>query len=169
MVMMTMNPPFPGRPSLSEVANAGTPSLEQAYRDQRHRLRQLAHTILGSPMHIDDVVQDAFTKALRSGSVIEHPAAYLRTAVVNGCRDQMRRARVARRMAHDRPVAIENPELDEMWRLVRGLPPKQRLVLALRYGEDLSEIQIAAQLDLPLGTVKTQIARGLATLRKDMK
>lgn len=165
---MTMNPPFGMRPGV-DTGTATTDQLEVAYREQAQNLRQLAHTILGSATHIEDVVQDAFAKALRSRSAIEFPAAYLRTAVVNGCRDRMRRSRTARKVVLNEAVSITDPELDEMWSLLRHLPPKQRLVLALRYGEDMGERQIAELLKMPHGTVKTQIARGLATLRKDMK
>lgn len=166
---MTVNPPFVMRSSGRGSVTAAPDALEVAYRQHAQNLRQLAHTILGSPTHIEDVVQGAFAKALRAGSVIDHPAAYLRTAVVNGCRDRMRRSRVARMAPKDPPISIVDPELDEMWSLVRNLPAKQRLVLALRYGEDMSEIQIAEVLQMPHGTVKTQIARGLARLRKEMQ
>ena len=147
--------------------------LEAAYREHAPRLRQLAHSILGSPAHIDDVVQDAFAKALRSKTGIDHHGAYLRTAVVNGCRDRMRREAVAarglRRIGNESEVVLDDPDLGEMWGMVRRLRPKQRVVLALRYGEDLSEQQIADELQIPIGTVKTHIARGLAALRKEMK
>jgi len=42
-------------------------------------------------------------------------------------------------------------------------------VVVLRYLHDLSEKQVAAELDLPLGTVKSTAARGLAALRAQME
>ena len=53
--------------------------------------------------------------------------------------------------------------------LVRALsvvPPKQRAVLVLRYWNDMSVDEVAAALRCSAGTVKSQAARGLATLRQ---
>ncbi len=51
-------------------------------------------------------------------------------------------------------------------KLVASLPPKARMVVILRYQEDLELEEIAAALDMPLGTVKSQLQRALATLRE---
>jgi len=48
---------------------------------------------------------------------------------------------------------------------VRGLPADRRAVVALRYGMDLSPAEIADAMSLPIGTVHSRLARGLADLR----
>jgi RNA polymerase sigma factor (sigma-70 family) len=55
-----------------------------------------------------------------------------------------------------------------VWAAVARLPVRQRLVLALRYHEDLTEAQVARLLGLPLGTVKTLASRGVARLRAEL-
>ena len=50
--------------------------------------------------------------------------------------------------------------------LVASLPPKQRMVVVLRYQEDLEPEEIADLLNLPVGTVKSQLQRSLAILRE---
>ncbi|HEU4421847.1 MAG TPA: sigma factor-like helix-turn-helix DNA-binding protein, partial [Pilimelia sp.] len=49
--------------------------------------------------------------------------------------------------------------------LLDSLPPQRRAVVVLRFYCDLTVAQTAAALGIPVGTVKTQSARGLAALR----
>jgi RNA polymerase sigma-70 factor (ECF subfamily) len=51
---------------------------------------------------------------------------------------------------------------------VAGLDEPYREVVALRFFADLSLLEIAAETDRPLGTVKTHLHRGLARLRRDL-
>jgi RNA polymerase sigma factor (sigma-70 family) len=50
-------------------------------------------------------------------------------------------------------------------RALAALPPRQRTVLVLRYFNDLPEAEIADALGCSVGTVKSQVSRGLARLR----
>jgi RNA polymerase sigma factor (sigma-70 family) len=61
----------------------------------------------------------------------------------------------------------EVDERDEVWRALGRLPRRQRAVLVLRFFEDLSEAETARILDISVGTVKSQAAKGLARLRQD--
>lgn len=139
------------------------------YLQHADALVRLAHGILGSPHAAQDVVHDAFVKVLRTRAVPDRPEQYLRTAVVNLCRDRMRREGVARRAAMQVPSSLHDPELDTTWQLLQTLPPKQRTCLALKFGEDLTERQISEITGFPLGTVKTSISRGLKRLRKELR
>jgi RNA polymerase sigma factor (sigma-70 family) len=61
--------------------------------------------------------------------------------------------------------ATEVDDRDLTGRLLATLPPLQRRVVVLRYLHDLPEKEVAAELGVPLGTVKSSGARGLAALR----
>jgi RNA polymerase sigma-70 factor (ECF subfamily) len=55
---------------------------------------------------------------------------------------------------------------DALRRLVATLPEKARLVVTLRYQEDLDPTEIARVLEMPLNTVKSHLRRSLAILRE---
>lgn len=57
-------------------------------------------------------------------------------------------------------------DLEELARLLDGLSPAARVAFRMYYLDDLSYSDIAEALDLPLGTVKSRIAYGLETLRR---
>ena len=94
------------------------------------------------------------------------PGAYARKVLVNRHRSRLRRvlleARYLRR-SPDQPAYLPDFGEDAMvvWAAVGRLPARQRAVLALRYHEDLTEVEVARLLGLPLGTVKTLARRGL--------
>ena len=58
---------------------------------------------------------------------------------------------------------------DELWRTVDVMPPRMRTAFVLRYFEDLSEAEVAAVMGCAVGSVKSQISRGLARLRADLR
>jgi RNA polymerase sigma-70 factor (sigma-E family) len=123
----------------------------------------------------EDVVQDAFLALHRRWTWIRDPEAaysYVRTAVVNGSRSQLRRRRVRSRQRDDgvllvpsaEATAVENSEHEEVLAHLAGLPTRQRQVLVLRYYLDQSEAEIAATLAISRGSVKQHASRGLAAL-----
>ena len=58
------------------------------------------------------------------------------------------------------------PSDDVLWRALETLPRRQRAVLVLRYYEVLSDEEIAAQLGISRGTVRSQASRALEKLRR---
>ncbi|HEU4522158.1 MAG TPA: sigma-70 family RNA polymerase sigma factor, partial [Thermoanaerobaculia bacterium] len=52
--------------------------------------------------------------------------------------------------------------------LIAALPPKQRLIVTLRYQEDLDPSEICSIVGLPVNTVKSHLHRAVVTLRKQL-
>jgi RNA polymerase sigma-70 factor, ECF subfamily len=68
-------------------------------------------------------------------------------------------------------IPKEDQRLDELLRELRvteGVSPASRAVLVLHFQEDLPLSEVAAILAIPLGTVKSRLAYGLATLRRHL-
>jgi RNA polymerase sigma-70 factor (sigma-E family) len=145
-------------------------TFEALYTAEHDRLVRLAVLILGSSMAAEDVVQEAFAKLHRRLDGLDNPAAWLRVAVVNGCRNEHRRLAIGRRHAHrvvpGRTTGVESPELIAS---LRRLPLRQRTVIVLRYYEDLPEAEIAKLMKVQVGTVKSTLHRALSKLRQEVE
>lgn len=136
-------------------------------------LRRYAYLLTGDLASADDLLQDALVKVFRRWPPVTGPGtdAYVRTVIARTHISVWRR--VGRREV---PVAelpeAQGPDVmagvadrDEVWRLLRGLGPRQRAVVVLRFWSDLPEAEIAAVLNISTGTVKSQLHRALANLR----
>ena len=117
----------------------------------------------------EDVVQEAFVRVHERFFALDNPGGYLRTVIVNLCRDWHRRQGRERR--HLTSVVLAPPVslgARELLDVLARLPYRWRTVLVLRYWADWSEREIATALGCRPGTVKTLAARGLGRLRKEL-
>lgn len=139
-------------------------------------LVRLAVALVDSDAAAEDVVQEAFLNVLRRWDHIRDAAVaegYLRRAVVNGCRDRLRRRRVRRLLHIPEGVASAGPEetavLREEHREVVAalhlLPARQREVLVLRHYAGLSEAETATALGISVPAAKSAAHKGTANLR----
>ena len=124
----------------------------------------------------EDLLQLALERAYRHWARVcgsGEPERYVRRILANASNDRWRQ--VARRrerllspgnadpLAPDQSDAVA--ERDFLLRALAALPPRQRAVLVLRYFNDMPEAEIADALGCSVGTVKSQVSRGLARLR----
>lgn len=140
--------------------------FEEAYREHRLTLLRLAYLMSGSHDVSEDAVQSVFTSAHERWDQIEDPLPYLKRAVVNRVKDgQRHRLRLLARTP-ERPLVALPPEVDETWAQIARLPWVQRAVVVLHYYEDLPLTEVAAVLDRPPATVRSDHRRALDKLRK---
>jgi RNA polymerase sigma-70 factor (sigma-E family) len=162
-----VTPTRPDRELAEPLGPAFDQSFEALYRDQFAALTNLARLITGSAAVAPDVVQDAFLRVHDRLDTIDNPAGYLRRVVVNLSRDWLRRAE--RERLHRASLVDASqlpPDLDEMWVALAQLPERRRTALVLRYYEDLRIEDVADALGCRVGTAKSLVHRGLASLRK---
>ncbi|MET8752067.1 RNA polymerase sigma factor [Streptomyces sp. NPDC059104] len=154
------------------------PTVSELYHAHRLAMVRLAVLLVDDPGTAEDVVQDAFTALYRRYgeeiAEVDNALGYLRTAVVNTSRSVLRRRRTARAwippVTADVPSAEASVVLGEAHREVltalRGLTPRRREVLVLRYWADLSEAEIADTLGISRGAVKSNASRALDALER---
>ena len=145
----------------------GSEDLAALYRAEQPGMVRLAHLLTGSIEVAQEVVHDVFVQLHGRLDRIDNPPAYLRTAVVNRCRSQLRRRSLEQVHREQRaPAPTLPPELDETWAALRALPPRRRAALVLRYYADLPDDEIARLLGCRPATVRSLIHRGLESLRE---
>jgi RNA polymerase sigma-70 factor (ECF subfamily) len=172
---------------MSLVADTDADAFAVVYDRHAGAAFSLAHRICGARTVAEDVCQEAFLAVWRSagrydarlGSV----RSWLLTVVHHRAIDRVRRVtrhgagiaggqEAAERVpAHDdtEVEALEQVDREELLGLVGALPDDQRRVIALSFYSGYSHTEVAGILDLPLGTVKSRMRRGLERLRNDLQ
>lgn len=140
----------------------------------------LSERIVGRGSEGEDLVQEVFLEAWRrSASYDANRAsvkAWLLLRMRSRCLDHKKSARVSRRVQSDDSAWLEDlagpdaepsfgPDRAKVRDVVVNLPPEQRTVLLLGYFEGLSSSEMAEQLGIPIGTVKSRAAAALSALR----
>lgn len=164
-----------------------TAELAEFVRARHAALVRRAYLLTGDRAAAEDLVQEALTRtcaAARRRRVLDLEA-YTRRVMTNLVISAHRRRRVPEQPADpgtleeqagieagtqpgDRRSSTSDPDAslhDAMWRVLQSLSPQQRAVLVLRYYEDLSETEIAAALNVTVGTVRQHASRGMRHLR----
>lgn len=152
-------------------------------RYQQAALR-LAAAVSGSTDDAADIAQEAFVKAHRSLPKLTDPAmvrSWLLRIVANEAKNYLR-GRERRRRRDDRygswvVAAVPDPEAsalssEEARSLAQALgriAARDRQVLGYRYFAGLSEVETAAAVGVPVGTVKSRTARALTRLRTELE
>jgi RNA polymerase sigma-70 factor (ECF subfamily) len=172
--------------ALARIAGGDAAGLANLYDRYARPVYSLAVRILGSQNDAEDVVQEVFAQAWRQASRYDaskgRVVAWLLTLTRSRAIDRLRASRVR---ATD-PIDNHHTDLEHLpdvsllpdaqalsadqrarVRFALGqLPALQRAALELAYYEGLTHAEIAAQLEEPLGTVKTRIRNGLIRLRE---
>lgn len=153
---------------------------ERAIRWVLHRYRdravRLAAHVLHNPREAEDVAQEAFVKAFRQIGQFRRDSgfyAWLYRIIINLCLDRMRRKCTTSEMPLDEGVlpSLAAPASDMDKRLIvaqvlDSLTPPMRAALVLREVEGLEYAEIAAVLDIPVGTVRSRLNTAREQFRK---
>lgn len=144
--------------------------FEQTFASRYQPMVALATQLIDERPIAEEIVQEAFQKLWQRWAELDEPSHYLRTIVVNRCHDELRRRRIRREAwRHDQsPVVIDDidsGQIDYLGDVLSGVCPKRRKALVLRYYGGHSVVEVAKAMQIPTGTAKSLIHRGLADLR----
>jgi RNA polymerase sigma-70 factor (ECF subfamily) len=145
------------------------------------RLYAVANLILHDPDRAQDAVQDALILAWRDVRALRDPDAWgpwIHRLTVRACYQQSRRDRRRSLVelhveadaggARDIDMSVSHAERDRFDRELRRLAIDQRAVMVLHFYLDLPLSDAADILDIPIGTAKSRLHRGLTALRASL-
>jgi RNA polymerase sigma-70 factor (sigma-E family) len=163
-----------------EPNDGGAMTFEEFAVAKLPALLRFAAVLTGDRALAEDTVQEVLIRAYGRWNKIgglDRPDLYVRKMVVNEFLSRRRRS--WRLVPAGRGTDIDDRESpDHAFHLVERdallaeigkLPGRQRVVLALRYYEDLSDAEIAEVIGCKSGTVRGYASRALATLRVELK
>lgn len=167
-----MDQPLPAE----KAADTAESDFAEIVRRHQAMVYSIALHFLADGPAAEELAQDVFLQLhanLGSLKSEDHVKFWLRKVTGHRCIDYMRRRELPQVALDDAPEcavpakAEEDPFLSRRLRqLVAALPEKPRLILILRYQEDMATEEIANLLAMPVATVKSNLQRSLATLRE---
>jgi len=150
------------------------PILDEVMRERGSGLLAYARLLTGNDADAEDVLQDALVRSFSRGRQFTHvnaAEAYVRRAIPSVFIDRLRHRRTRdaadERRAQERDDAIGMGDRDavlDVRAALATLPARERACAVLRFYDDLTVPQIAAQLGLADGTVKRYLADASARL-----
>lgn len=184
--MRTLNPDTALITLIDRVALADENALRELYELTSSKLFGVAVRVVSNREWAEDVLQEAFINIWRIAgdykATLSPPMAWMVLVVRSRGLDFLRRRTsdradkmqelddvISDTVAGDSPNPMDTAQASEQAKALHKclslLDNKQREVVSLAYLRDMSHAQLAEQLKLPLGTVKTWIRRGLEQLR----
>lgn len=146
-------------------------SLDDLYAESYRRLVAQLHAVTGSRQEAEDVVQEAFMRAMGRWAEVrtyDNPEAWLRTVALNFARSRWRRTVRGAAALVRHGVPQSEPELSPdhvaLMTAMRDLPEAQREALVLHHFVGMSVDEVAASVGAPSGTIKARLSRGRAAL-----
>lgn len=141
-------------------------AVRRVYAASYRRLVVQMLALSGDQAEAEDAVQEAFVRAIGLGrrfARLDNPEAWLRTVALNQLRNRWRHLAIVQRRGGQVPgpaMVLElGPDHVALVAALATLAPDLRTVAVLHYVADRSVLQVARELDIPEGTVKSRLSR----------
>ncbi|CAN5546147.1 RNA polymerase sigma factor RpoE [soil metagenome] len=177
---------------IDDALNGNQAAYEKLMKKYNQLIHNLIYKMISKKEDVEDLTQEAFIKAFNSLKNFDKQYAFstwLFKIATNNAIDYLRKKKL-RTFSIDREIESEDsdykfeipdhehkPDIkmmdDERRKIlaeaIDSLPPKYREVIVLRHQQEKEYEEIAAELKLPLGTIKAHIFRGRELLSKYLK
>lgn len=157
------------------MAHDGNDEFLAFFASEFRGLRRLGFLLTGDWGEAEELAQETMVRTFAAWEQVRHyqqPAAFARKVLLNRHRSLLRRAVVEARHTLRAEPDAQQPAFsgDELvlWQALRQLPTRQCHAIVLRFCLDLPEAEVARQLGVPVGTVKSLVHRGLRRLRAQL-
>jgi RNA polymerase sigma-70 factor (ECF subfamily) len=159
--------------ALAQAAGGDAAAFATLVREHQGMVFSLAYHFLHDRPLAEDMAQEVFLHLYRNLRAIQsaaHLKFWLRKVASHRCIDHARGRQPAVSLDDIPEPAGSAPERDpllaqRLQRLVASLPERARMVVVLRYQEELEYHEIAEVLEMPINTVKSNLQRALGVLR----
>ncbi|MDX2034046.1 MAG: sigma-70 family RNA polymerase sigma factor [Blastocatellia bacterium] len=161
--------------TLQRARNGDQAAFAELVRKHQAMVFSLARAFLRDRETAEELAQDVFLSLYQNLGAIEsaaHLKFWLRKVAGHRCIDYARKRKMSLVSVEDAPEPFSIFDMPDslmratLRRIVATLPEKPRLVVTLRYQEDLDPNEISEILDMPVNTVKSHLRRSLAILRE---
>ncbi len=155
-----------------QVARAHPARFEDFYRATRPDIHRALSLTLRNDALAAEATDEAMVRAYQRWRTVRthaNPAGWAYRVGLNWARSWLRKVRREVAVTTDDAATDDRPADPELLDALARLPLTLRAVVVLRYFLQWSQAEVAAALDIPLGTVKSRTGQALARLRKDME
>lgn len=160
----------------TDVDDPGPRTFASVLHAKQSMVFSIAYHFLRDRSAAEEVAQDVFLQLHRRFDELksdEHVSFWLRKVASHRCIDYVRKQKSQAAVGLDDvpPPSVEDAPQDHflnrrLQSLIASLPEKPRMVMILRYQEDLMPEEIASVMEMPVRTVKSHLQRSLAMLRE---
>lgn len=168
--------------AIERCQNGDIAGLHVLYELHRTKVYNLSWRMLGTPHDAEDALQEVFLKVFDRIKNYRGESAFstwLYRMTTNHCLDLLRRRKILAFLGFENAPEVQEKKDSEkaidlgfspvIMKALKKLPEKQKACLLMREMEDLSYEDIAAALQLSLGSVKSNIHRAKAFLKEQLQ
>jgi RNA polymerase sigma-70 factor (ECF subfamily) len=165
---------MPARPAADDIPDLAGLDFADIVRRYQSMVFSIAQHFLADRSAAEELAQDVFLKlhaTVPSLKSEEHLKFWLRKVTAHRCIDHQRRRKLPQVSLDEAPEPASPAQSSDplvarkLQQFVASLPEKPRLIVILRYQEDMLPEDIAQVLAMPVATVKSNLQRSLALLR----